>query len=199
MDPLRVAPELSARVYVIVPAPVPLVVPVVPVEIVIQVAVPTVAVHELLGDPAIVRLFVSPPFDAPMSLAGVGMGADSIAITREPKRTYSFEGKDCAVSEKQVTAIHTRSSEWRTQALHEYEKHIPASRPSQRRRAFSITGPYWLFRTLKRKDLIVSVGPKLNAAADPEKLTRLPVPSTTWSAPADTCMEAATLSGAITR
>jgi hypothetical protein len=60
---------------------------------VIQLAI-LVAVHEVVGEPEIVTVVcaVSPWLAAFVSPEGLKAGADSIAITREPKRTYSFEG-----------------------------------------------------------------------------------------------------------
>lgn len=101
MDPVRGdAAVLSATLYVNVEDPELLVVFVncdvgdVSDPNVIQLAI-LVAVHEVLGEPEIVTIVcaVSPWLAAFVSLEGFKLGADSIAMTREPRRTYSFEGK----------------------------------------------------------------------------------------------------------
>jgi hypothetical protein len=63
-----------------------------PLENVIQLAL-LVAVHMLLAEPESVMLvLVSPAVGAFGSPVGARTGAFSIAMTREPNRTYSFVG-----------------------------------------------------------------------------------------------------------
>jgi hypothetical protein len=88
--------------YVMVAAPVASVVWEIWVELlekVIHVAL-AFAVNVLLGDPVTLILAVSPALGAVMSLVGDRRGAFSIAITREPNRTYSFDGKVWAASDE---------------------------------------------------------------------------------------------------